>query len=78
MRLFVCGWVIEWVRESIALCLVGTIQTTILDRLHSNFTCKLCMMRRGTPLILGHRVKGRGRVWYSMYKTLWAQYRLQF
>ena len=44
----------------------------------SNFTCKLWMMRGGTLLILGHGVKGQGQLWHSMYKTLWAEYRLQF
>ena len=43
----------------------------------SNFTCKLWMMRGGTLLILGHGVKGQGQLWYSVYMTLWAQYRLQ-
>ena len=36
------------------------------------------MMRGGTLLILGHRVKGQGQLWHSEYKALWAQYRLQF
>ena len=57
MRPFVCGWVSEWVRpcvrESIALCLVGRIQPAVLVPSLSNFTCKLCMMRRGTLFILG-------------------------
>ena len=34
-------------------------------------------MRRGTPLILGHGVKGQGQLWHSVYKTLWTRYRLQ-
>ena len=36
------------------------------------------MMRGGTLLILGHRVKGQGQLWYSVYKTLLAWYSLQF
>ena len=44
----------------------------------SNFTCTLFMMRGGTLLILGHGVKGQGQLWHSLYKTLWARYRLQF
>ena len=39
--------------------LVDTIQTTVLAESLSNFTCKLWMIRRGTPLILGHGVKGK-------------------
>ena len=35
------------------------------------------MMREGTLLIWGHGVKGQGQLWYSVYKALWAQYRLQ-
>ena len=35
-------------------------------------------MIRGTLLILGHGIKGQGQLWHSVYKTLWAGYRLQF
>ena len=65
---FVCG--------SVTLYLVDTIATSVFDQSLSNFT--LFMMRGGTLLILGHGVKGQGQLWHSMYKTLWAQYRLQF
>ena len=86
MQPFMCGWVSEWVyasvcmsvRLSVALHLVGTIQTTVFVQSLSNFTCKLWMMRGGTPLILGHGVKDQGQLWHSVYKTLWARYRLQF
>ena len=44
----------------------------------SNFTCKLWMMTGGTLFILGLGVKGQGQLWHSMYKALWAGYRLQF
>ena len=52
--------------------------TTVLAQSLSNFICNLWMMRGGTLLILGHRVKGQGQLWHSLYKALWAQYRLQF
>ena len=68
-------------RSTFALCvlnLVGTIQTTDFGRSPSNYICKLCMMRGGTLLILGHGVKGQGQLWHSLYKALWTQYRLQF
>ena len=29
-------------------------------------------------MILGHGVKGQGQLWHSVYKTLWAGYRLHF
>ena len=57
---------------------MGRIQTTVFARSLSNFTCKLWMMRGGTLLILGHRVKGQGQLRHSVYKTLWAGYRLHF
>ena len=66
------------VRLSVALYLVDKIKTTVFAKSLSNFTCKLCMMRGGTLLILGHGVKGQGQLWHSMYKALWAEYRLQF
>ena len=62
MRPFVCGWVSEWVRESVALCLVDTIQTTVFAGSLSYFTYKLFMMRGGTLLIFGHGVKGQCKV----------------
>ena len=68
-------------RSTLALCvktLVGTIQTTVLLRSLSNFTCRLWKMRRGTLLILGYGVKGQGHLWYFVYKNLLARYRLQF
>ena len=40
----------------------GTLQTTVFTRLLSNFTCKSLMMRGGTLLILGHGVKGQGKI----------------
>ena len=67
-----------FVRGSVTLYLVDTIQTKIFDQSLSNFTCTLFMMRGGTLFILGHRVKGQGQLWHSMYKTLRARYRLQF
>ena len=54
------------------------MQITDFAQLLPNFTCKLCMMRRGTLLILGHRVKGQGQLLHSVYKTLWAGCKLQF
>ena len=36
------------------------------------------MMREGTLVILGHKVKGQGQLWHSACVTLWAQYSLQF
>ena len=71
-------WLGELVGESDALCLVGTLQTTVLAQSLSNFICELWMMREGTLLIFGHGVKGQGQLWHSVYKTLWAGYRLQF
>ena len=62
-----------WVKD-----IVDTIQTTIFAQSLSNFTCKLWMMRGGILLILGHGVKGQSQHWQSVYKTLWAGYRLQF
>ena len=35
-------------------------------------------MRGGTLLIWGHRVKGEGQLWHSVYQTLCTRYRLQF
>ena len=80
-RPFVGGWVSEWVSGwvracvcvSVTLYLVDTIATTIFAQSLSNFTCKLWMIRGGTLLILGHRVKGQGQLWRSVYKTLWAR-----
>ena len=72
-------WVGEWVGASVTLYLVDTIATTVFAQSLSNFTCKLWMMRGGTLLIFGrHGVKGQGQLWHSVYKTLWAGYRLQF
>ena len=67
--------------STLALCvqdLVGRIQTTVCAQSLSNFTCKLWMMRGGTLLILGHGVKVKVNFNTLLYKTLWAQYRLQF
>ena len=75
------GWLGEWVRwwvgESVTLYLVDMIVTTVFAQSLSNFPCKLWMMRGGTLLIWGHRVKGQGQLWHSVYKTLWTWYRLQ-
>ena len=57
---------------------MDTIKTTAFVQSLSNFTCKLWMMRGGTLLILGHGVVGQGQLRHSVYKALWAQYRLQF
>ena len=61
MRLFVCGWVSDRVRPSVALYLMDTIATKVFVKSLSNFTCKLWMMRGGTLLILGHGVKDQGQ-----------------
>ena len=78
---FVCGWVSEWVRAcmrlSVALYLVDMIASKVFVKSISNFTWNLRMMRGGTLLILGHRVKGQGQLWHSVYKTLWTGYRQQ-
>ena len=42
---------------------MGTIQTTVLLRSLSNFTCQSVMMRRGTLFILDLRVKCHGQLW---------------
>ena len=69
-------------RSTLALCtlnLVGTVATTVFAQSLSNFTsCTFAMMRGGTLLILGHGVKGQGKLWQSVYKTFWTQYKLQF
>ena len=54
-------WMCASVLASVALCLVGTIQTAVLVRSLSIFTCKLLVMNRGILLILSHRVKGQGQ-----------------
>ena len=41
---------------SSALCLLGTMQTTVFARSLSNFTCKL-LVRAGIPWFWGHEVK---------------------
>ena len=64
MRPFLCGWASGCVRGSVALNLVGTIQTTVFSRSLSNFTCKFFMMRQGILLIFGHSVKGQGQIWH--------------
>ena len=56
-------------RSTVTLYLVDTIATTVFAQSLSNFTCKLCMMRGGTLLILGHWVKGQGQLSHSVYKT---------
>ena len=64
-------WVRAWVREcvsgSVTLYLVDTIATSIFAQSLSNFTCTFAMRRGGTLLILGHRVKGQGQLWHSVY-----------
>ena len=75
---FVCECVRVWVGGSVTLYLVDTIATTVFAQSPSNFTCTFAMMRGGTLLILGHGIKGQGQLWHSVYKTLWAGYRLQF
>ena len=56
MQPFVCDWESEWVRASVALCHVGTIQTTVFARSLSNFTCTLLMMTaRRNPIDFGSR-----------------------
>ena len=54
----------------------GHDKTTIFAKSLSNFICKLWMMKRGTQLNLGHG--DQGQLGLSVYKDLWAQYRLQF
>ena len=68
----------QCVRASVTLYLVDTIVTTVFAQSISNFTCELWMMRGGTLLIWGHRVKGEGQIWNSVYQTLCTRYRLQF
>ena len=58
------GWLGECVRGSVTLYLVDTIATTVFAQSLSNFTCTFTMMRGGTLLILGHRVKGQGQLWH--------------
>ena len=55
--------------------LVGRIQTTVFTQSISNFTCKVWMMRGGSHWfwVTGSKVN-----FGSVYKTLWAGYRLQF
>ena len=67
-----------WVGASVTLYLVDTRATTVFAQSLSNFTCKMWMMRGGTLLILGHRVKGQGQLWHSVYKNLWTREPLQF
>ena len=61
----------QYVRVSVTLYLVDTIVTTVFAQSLSNFTCELWM-------IGGHRVKGEGQLWHSVYQTLCTRYRLQF
>ena len=65
----------SWVRHAL---LVDMTATTVFAKSLSNFTCNLWMVRGGTLLILGLRVKTQGQLWHSVYKTLWTRYRLQF
>ena len=80
MRPFVGAWMSESVPPSVCLsCFTcGQDSDYSFAKSLSNFTCKLWMMRVGTLLIWGHRVKGQGQLWHSVYKTLWTRYRLQF
>ena len=57
---------------------MGTIQATVFAQSLSNFTRKLFMLRKGTLLILGHRVKNQGQIKQSVFETLWTQHRQQF
>ena len=83
----VCLWFGEWAGASVSPCVSPSVHRALPcghDRDYSfcpitfNFTCKLFMMRGGTLLILGQRVKGQGQLGHFVYKTLWARYRLQF
>ena len=49
-----------YVRGSVTLSLVGTLQATVFARSLSNFTCRFMMKTGGNLLILGHKVKGQG------------------
>ena len=71
-------WLGGCVSASVPLCLVGTIQITVFAKLLSNVPWTLLLTRGGTILILGRMVKGQGQYRHSVYKTLWAHYRLQF
>ena len=73
-------WVTEWVRVWVrpSLYLVDTIATTVFAESHSNFTCKMWMMRGETQLILGHGFKDQGQLWHSVYKTSWTRYILHY
>ena len=68
-------------RSNLVVCLchlVDTTQTSVFAQLLSNFTRELFMMKGGILLIWCHGVKGQGKLGRSVYKTLWAWYRLQF
>ena len=52
---------------SISLYLVDTIATTFFAQILSNFIYKLWIVRGGTLLIWGHRVKCQGQLWHSVY-----------
>ena len=76
MWLFVCGWVSEWVRASVRLS-----RFALWARYYSFclITFKLHMHivdERRNPI--DFRLRGQGHIWHSVYKTLWAWYRLQF
>ena len=81
-------WLGEWVSGCMSACVHASVRralpcghdiaTKVFVQSLSNFICKLWMIRGGTILIFGHRVKGQGQLWNFLYKTLWAGYRLQF
>ena len=78
MRPFVGGWVSGCTSVSVrpSRFALWAQYKLVFSRPLSNFT--LLMTKGGTLLILGHRVKGQGLLWHSVYKTLWTRYRLQF
>ena len=49
----VCVWLGECARASVILCLVGMVQTTILSRSLSNFTCKQKRSTEGCSKLKG-------------------------
>ena len=73
------GWVSGCVSASVAFCLVGTIDT---DYSFYPITFKLYMhiidVERRDPIDFGSQGQRSRQHWHSTYKTMWAQYRLQF
>ena len=76
----VCEWVSEWLRP-FGSKWVRPSRFALRTRYRLHFLpvhFQTSHMRQGVLLILGDDVKGQGRIWHSLYKTLCAGYRLQF